>query len=725
VAAFRRRRFGTLWRWPIVAAALLAVTTTLVARLGTGTTSPNRVALAAATSAPAPGGPAAGRPRHHMPRDTGPLNPVVGTAPARHANYYGGKVVSNVSVVQVLYGTGTYLPQTTSSSAPSVASFYAGVTASSYIDWLAEYDTTVSGGTNQVIGRGTFAGSTQITPSPANGGTSLVDSQVQAELAAQLAAGHLPAPTTDASGNPDTVYAVYFPHGTSICLPGAGCSLATGGFCAYHSTFTTNGVEVYYSVHPDLTGTSGCGTGTDFANTTAVASHELIEAVTDPEVGLVTSFGPPLSWYDPNYGEIGDICNANNTTVTVGGQTYAVQKGWSNLAGACIASRPVTATAGEYSPVVPFRILDTRNGTGAPTGPVGPAHTLSFSATGHGGVPSTGVSAVALNLTITDPTAAGYLTAWPTGATQPLASVLNWAPGDTRADAVIVPVGSAGDISLYNSAGSTDLIADVVGWFTDGTTAAQSRYNPLVPTRILDTRNGTGAPTAVVGPAATLTFTVAGVGGVPANATAVAMNLTVTDTTAASYLTAWPAGATQPLASVLNWATGATVPNLAIIPVGKSGQVSVFNSAGSTDVIADVVGYFGPVGVTTGDRLTPLTPARILDTRNGTGGPTAPIGPAATRSVTVLGVGGVPASGVGAVVLTVTVTNTTAPSFLTTWPAGATMPLASTLNWVAGQTAPNLDILGPGTAGQVSLYNNVGSTDAVADVSGWFNDGSS
>jgi len=120
-----------------------------------------------------------------------------------------------------------------------------------------------------------------------------------------------------------------------------------------------------------------------------------------------------------------------------------------------------------------------------------------------------------------------------------------------------------------------------------------------------------------------------------------------------------------------------------------------------------------------------LTPARILDTRNGTGGPTGPVGPAATRSVTVLGVGGVPASGVGAVVLTVTVTNTTAPSFLTTWPAGATMPLASTLNWVAGQTAPNLDILGPGTAGQVSLYNNVGSTDAVADVSGWFNDGSS
>jgi hypothetical protein len=85
---------------------------------------------------------------------------------------------------------------------------------------------------------------------------------------------------------------------------------------------------------------------------------------------------------------------------------------------------------------------------------------------------------------------------------------------------------------------------------------------------------------------------VAGAGGVPGNASAVVMNATVTDTTAAGYLTVWPTGAPQPLASNLNWVPSQTVANLAVVPLG-GGQVSVYDSAGTADVVADIVGWYG------------------------------------------------------------------------------------------------------------------------------------
>jgi len=268
-------------------------------------------------------------------------------APANaHLDYFGGRVVSNMQVVQVLYGSGTYLPQVTSTSSPSMATFYQQVLNSSYVDWLSEYDTNItavdgSPGTNQSIGRGSFVGQFQITPSAANDGTFISDAQIQSELAAQIAAGNLPAPTTDAAGNNNTYYAVFFPREKAVSANGIDdiCS----GACAYHGTIAdAAGHEIYYGVHPDNQPGSGCGTAcsdpTPFEALTRGASHELVETITDAEVGLAATVAKPVAWFDPVNAEIGDICVTTTSGSIAGsdGQTYTVQREWSNIANQCI-----------------------------------------------------------------------------------------------------------------------------------------------------------------------------------------------------------------------------------------------------------------------------------------------------------------------------------------------------------------------------------------------------
>jgi hypothetical protein len=283
------------------------------------------------------------RPTSFLPT---PLAPPAGA----HLNYYGGRVVTAIQVVQVLWGAGAYLPGVSGTSTPSMASFYRGVLASPYVDWLAEYDTTTATGpggasSQQVIQRGSFAGQYTIKPSPANDGSTIDDANIRSELARQIAMGSLPAPTRDAAGNMNTYYAVFFPPGKTITL-GTQRSCVVGGFCSYHDTLQTTAGEIYYGAHPDLqSGTgcfTGCGTGaTVFANQTSVASHELVETMTDPEVGLATAYAPPLGWYDPVNGEIGDICNAQDSFVLGSdGVTYAVQSEYSNVLAQCIVSRP-------------------------------------------------------------------------------------------------------------------------------------------------------------------------------------------------------------------------------------------------------------------------------------------------------------------------------------------------------------------------------------------------
>ena len=376
-------------------------------------------------------------------------------------------------------------------------------------------------------------------------------------------------------------------------------------------------------------------------------------------------------------------------------------------------------TGPKYNAVSPTRILDTRVGTGAAAESVGSAATIDVQVTGVGGVPSTGVSAVVLNVTAVDPTRATFLTAWPTGQPRPVASNLNVAPGSVVPNLVSVKVGTGGRVSLYNHNGSTHVTADVAGWYGEEG-AAGAPYNALDPERILDTRVGTGAPAVKVGSGSTLDVQVTGRGGIPASGvTAVVLNVTAVDATSTSYLTAWPAGQSRPLASNLNYVPGSTVPNLVAVKVGTGGRIALYNHSGSAHLTADVAGWYGGTDAAAGDTYNAVDPARILDTRSGNGAP-ARVGAGGTIEVQVTGRGGLPTTGVSAVVVNVTSVDPTSASYLTVWPAGQVRPLASNLNYVPGQVVSNLVVVKVGAGGRISLYNHAGSTHVGADVAGWF-----
>ncbi|MCU1658907.1 MAG: hypothetical protein JWO57_3563 [Pseudonocardiales bacterium] len=381
-----------------------------------------------------------------------------------------------------------------------------------------------------------------------------------------------------------------------------------------------------------------------------------------------------------------------------------------------VAAGPAPAahavTPSPYTAVTPTRILDTRSGTGAPKKPVAPRATVSLRVIG--GVVPSAVSAVVLNVTATQPTGSGYLTVWAHGGSRPPVSALNFGRGQTVPNLVVAAVSTDGRVDLYNgSGGSVQLIADVSGYFRGTASTAQGTYTPTTPTRVLGPGKTVPANTAT-------TFAVnANRSGVPVNASAVVVNLTVTGPTAVrGVATAYPYGGSMPATSNLNFTRGQTVADLAVIPVGAGGKISLYNaSAGSAQLLADISGYFLAGDPVNGGGLGALTPARLLDTRTPGGGGALP--GHSVRALSVVGRAGVPLSHVRAVVLNVTVTQPATGGFLTVY-SGSTRPTASNLNFVRSQTVPNLVLAPVGNDGTVRFYNGSGGTvHVIADVSGY------
>jgi hypothetical protein len=362
--------------------------------------------------------------------------------------------------------------------------------------------------------------------------------------------------------------------------------------------------------------------------------------------------------------------------------------------------------------VSPSRILDTRI-----TGPkLGGATTRTVKVTGVGGVPSTNVSAVVLNVTVTETTSSGFLTVSPTGTPRPVVSNLNWTTGSTIPNAVTVKVGTGGSIDLYQSGpGTAQVIVDVAGYYVGGTATEPGAFSSVTPSRILDTRTTGGKLTS----AETRDLQVLGQGGVPAsNISAVVLNVTVTETTAGGYLTLYPSGTSRPLASNLNWDAGRTIPNLVVVKVGTGGKVSIFQSGvGTAQVVVDVAGYYLGGTPTQPGMFVALAPARILDTRSAN-----PVAAGGELALTILGKGGIPASGVSSVVLNTTVTDTKAPGYLTVFPATGMLPTASNLNWPgAGSTNANLVTTQLFSDGTIAFHNgSAGTTQVVADTAGYY-----
>ncbi|MFE2167576.1 PKD domain-containing protein [Streptomyces sp. NPDC059447] len=389
----------------------------------------------------------------------------------------------------------------------------------------------------------------------------------------------------------------------------------------------------------------------------------------------------------------------------------------------------VGTVGSEFTPYGPTRLLDTREGIGAPVGPVPGRGITRVKVGGNGNIPQ-GVTAVVLNVTVTNTRSNGFITAYPEGSDRPNSSNVNFHAGHTIPNLVVVPVGKNGYVDLYNgawNAGDTvDLIADVTGFFTQ---SSASGYKSLDPVRFVDTREGLGTKQGQVPARGSFTTQIAGMRGVPSGITAVALNVTVTNPKSTGYLTVLPGGGAIPNASNLNFTYGQTLANSVIVPVSSDGKITVFNGTwnGATDVVIDVVGAYSKAE---SGAYMPIAPERLFDTRD----PQDPVyGPMESDSYIYAPLSTKRPS-ITAFVTNATVTNTKSPGYLTVAPDPNTIeqyknktagwpnpPFVSNLNWIQGDTVPNLVQASTGNNGIIDFWNKGwGNTDLIVDLFGFY-----
>lgn len=396
--------------------------------------------------------------------------------------------------------------------------------------------------------------------------------------------------------------------------------------------------------------------------------------------------------------------------------TYIVTNTANLTDGETISTKNTVSTAGSgFTPLGPDRFLDTRHDIGGSNGPIASGQCDGLDITGLDGIPSN-ATAVAVNLTVTDTKNNGYFFL----GYDDTASNLNYTAGQTVANSAIVQLNGWGGIAVCNggnSDASADAIVDVTGYFATTTGAG---YQPTTLKRILDTRDGTGAPKAKVGAKSGLTVPIANVDSIPSGVTAVAVHVTETNATGGGFIAAEPDGAGVPTTSSLNYAPGQTISNTLIVPVAKDGKIELYNGAtgGSVDLIADISGFFA---ASAPDAFIPVTPFRAVDTRQ-VGSKIASDG---TESLnldsTLAGASaGFPADATLAANLTAT--DETAGGSLTVFPAGTALPNVSALNFGRNQNIATFGLFAASSsADTVSVYDNSpGSTDVVIDVFGYF-----
>lgn len=428
--------------------------------------------------------------------------------------------------------------------------------------------------------------------------------------------------------------------------------------------------------------------------------------------------------------------------------------------------------AGQFVPVTPTRLVDTRTaqgglstaaptfgpGTAAPAGPLAPNTTYYYSLANQNVVPNNGtVRALVLNVTAIQPNTVGNLRVFPdtncaSGATVPTVSNINYVPGQTVANAVIVPiapncVNGTGDFAIYSANASVNVAIDITGYYLNG-------YEASGPTRVLDTRTGSGETQGLPSPLpanTTEAFSVTSGSAVPVGATAVIVNVTAVNPQTVGNLRVFPDGSTPnpPNASNINYVPGQDKAVLVIVQLPADGKVDVYSAGSTVDVTADVFGYLDSASTASNDchykagctatNAVLQTPVRILDTRPGAthiGTLDGPLAPDSTYTFQVAGLGNVP-SNAQAVILSVTAVSPGAPGVgnLRVFPSDVSVPNASTINYIGSDTIANFAIIrlpgagatspSGGTAtGTLSLYSAGSPVNVTVDVIGWVPAGS-
>jgi hypothetical protein len=248
----------------------------------------------------------------------------------------------------------------------------------------------------------------------------------------------------------------------------------------------------------------------------------------------------------------------------------------------------------QYAPVLPTRVLDSRNGSGLSQGlphPLAAGAGYPVTISGLAGV-ATDATSVAVNITIVSGSVPGFLVIFPHGQARPLASNINFGRGVTTAAFALSRLPADGKLTIYSSAPGVNAILDVSGY-----TTAESPYTPTTPTRVLDTRTGSGLGRGLphpLSPGHEYTVRLTGLAGVPSNATAVAITVTVVTPSASGYLEIYPGHVPRPLASNINYRRGETQANFVVTGLPPDGTLTIWSAVAATDVLIDVAGYLTP-----------------------------------------------------------------------------------------------------------------------------------
>ena len=390
-----------------------------------------------------------------------------------------------------------------------------------------------------------------------------------------------------------------------------------------------------------------------------------------------------------------------------------------------LASALQTSPGATYVPVTPTRIADTRRPFGSSIPgkiPAGATTTIKITGRSEIAVPAN-ATAVVLNVTADQTGGPGFATIFPTGTTLPDASNLNYtSAGYTGANLATVRIGANGSINVYTYA-STHLIVDIFGYYVPAPGAVSAgRVEPYGPERLYDSRASGGM--------SPWQYRTIQLDRVPTGATAVVLNYTVTNTHNGGYFSILPPSSQpasgEPATSNVNvTASGATVANQVMLPIGTDKRVTLFTTAGG-DVILDIFGFVTGTAapITTRGLFVPLnSPYRMLDTRSSSNNPLGPgyrLWQGWTVEVPVAGRGGVPTTGVGAIVGNTTYVDAHGWGWLADYPAGTPFPGTSTVNsYYGGQTVPN-HTLTPISARGVAIYAGDAGGHALLDVSGYY-----
>jgi RHS repeat-associated protein len=350
---------------------------------------------------------------------------------------------------------------------------------------------------------------------------------------------------------------------------------------------------------------------------------------------------------------------------------------------------------------------------------------------GRGGVPASGVAAVAVNVTAIGSPGGGFLPVWGGGA-RPATSNVNYQVGQTISNLVVSGLSSSGTISIWVQT-QVDVIVDVVGWYATPTGQAGGELTAVNSTRVLDTRPGSGAlcqgTCLPINNTQLRTVQVGGRGGVPVSGVSqVVVNLTSVNGTGNGLLQAWAQGVTPPSPGGINLSYGSSpISGLSFVPVDAQGRIQLRSLFAGTDVIVDVQGWVSaPSG--TNQAYTVLAAQRVADTRPPAVGvctpsPCARLGSGASTTVQIAGQGGVPSAGVSAVVVNVTAVNPSASGFLTLYKAGTAVPTGSTLNYGVMTAQANSAVVGLSSDGKITVRNSIGAAvDVIIDVAGFYAD---